>query len=135
MAPTILTSALIEGEWLASRSDSFTPRERAPGTHWIGRWVSPRARLEAVEKRNFLPPPELELRPFARPARSHSLYRVNYSGSLSYCKTEIKIVQINRAGSCGSNLLDLYLRGGLFESWPGHRLYYGFSRFFLSTFT
>jgi hypothetical protein len=27
------------GEWSASRSDRFTPRERAPGTHWIGGWV------------------------------------------------------------------------------------------------
>jgi len=23
----------------------FTPRERAPGTHWIGGWVGPRAVL------------------------------------------------------------------------------------------
>jgi hypothetical protein len=39
---------------------SFTPRplylrKRAPGTHWIGGWVSPRAGLDDVEKRNFLP--------------------------------------------------------------------------------
>jgi len=25
----------------------FTPRERAPGTHWIGGWVDPRAVLDA----------------------------------------------------------------------------------------
>jgi hypothetical protein len=25
-----------------------TPRERAPGTHWIGDWASPRAVLDAV---------------------------------------------------------------------------------------
>jgi hypothetical protein len=25
---------------------SFTPRERAPGTNWIGGWVGPRAGLE-----------------------------------------------------------------------------------------
>jgi hypothetical protein len=31
-----LTSALDGGEWPASHSGHFTPRERAPGTHWIG---------------------------------------------------------------------------------------------------
>jgi hypothetical protein len=34
-----LTSALVVDEWLASRPCSFTPGERAPGTHWIGGWV------------------------------------------------------------------------------------------------
>jgi hypothetical protein len=41
-------SQLDGGEWLASRSGRFTPRERAPGTHWIGGWVGPRAGLDAV---------------------------------------------------------------------------------------
>jgi hypothetical protein len=43
-----LTSALDGGEWSASRTGRFTPRERAPGTHWIGGWVGPRAILFAV---------------------------------------------------------------------------------------
>jgi hypothetical protein len=30
-----LTSALVGGEWSASRSDGFTPGEKAPRTHWI----------------------------------------------------------------------------------------------------
>jgi hypothetical protein len=30
-----LSSALDGGEWSASRPGRFTPRERAPGTHWI----------------------------------------------------------------------------------------------------
>jgi len=38
-------------------SGSFTPRERAPGAHWIGDWVDPRAGLEAVVKRLGLEPP------------------------------------------------------------------------------
>jgi hypothetical protein len=29
----------------------FTPKERAPSTHWIVSWVGPRAVLEAVVKR------------------------------------------------------------------------------------
>jgi hypothetical protein len=35
-----VTSALDEGEWSASCPCRFTPRERIPGTHWIGGWVS-----------------------------------------------------------------------------------------------
>jgi hypothetical protein len=31
----------------------FTPMERAPGTHWIGSWVDPRAVLGAVVKRKI----------------------------------------------------------------------------------
>jgi hypothetical protein len=42
-----LTSALDGGEWSASRPGRFTPTERAPGTHWIGGWVGPRAILDA----------------------------------------------------------------------------------------
>jgi hypothetical protein len=48
-----LTSALGRGEWLASRHGSFTPRERAPGTHSIGRWMGHRAVLNAVVKRKL----------------------------------------------------------------------------------
>jgi hypothetical protein len=36
-----LISALDVGEWSASRTSRFTPRERAPSTHWIGGWVVP----------------------------------------------------------------------------------------------
>jgi hypothetical protein len=44
-----LTSALVGDEWSASRPGRFTPGERAPGTHWIGGWVDPRAGLDDVE--------------------------------------------------------------------------------------
>jgi hypothetical protein len=43
-----LTSALVGGEWSASRLRRFTPGERAPGTHWIGSWVGPRTGLGVV---------------------------------------------------------------------------------------
>jgi hypothetical protein len=44
-----LTSALVGGEWSASRPSRFTPGERAPGTHWIVGWVDLRAGLDDVE--------------------------------------------------------------------------------------
>jgi hypothetical protein len=50
------TSTLEGGEWSASRPDHFTPRERAPGVHWIGGWVGPRAFLDAVVKRKIPSP-------------------------------------------------------------------------------
>jgi hypothetical protein len=46
--------------------------------------VDPRAGLDDVEKRKFLPLPGLELRPLGRPARSQSRYRLSYSGSPGY---------------------------------------------------
>jgi hypothetical protein len=33
------SSALDAGEWSASCPGCFTPRERAPGTHWTGGWA------------------------------------------------------------------------------------------------
>jgi hypothetical protein len=51
-----LISALVEGEWSASRPGRFTP-----DTHWIGGWVDPRVGLDDLEKRKFLIPPGLEL--------------------------------------------------------------------------
>jgi hypothetical protein len=57
-----LTSALDGGEWSASHPGSFTPRERAPGTHWIRGWVGPTAVLDAVVKRN-IPSPRRESNP------------------------------------------------------------------------
>jgi hypothetical protein len=51
-----LTWALVGGEWSASRPYRFIPRERAPGTHWIGGWVDPKTGLDDVEKKKFLDP-------------------------------------------------------------------------------
>jgi hypothetical protein len=57
-----MTSALDGDEWSALRPGCFTPRERAPGTHGIGGWVSPRAVLDAVAKRK-VPSPRRESNP------------------------------------------------------------------------
>jgi hypothetical protein len=72
-------SALAGGEWSASRPGLFNPVERASGGHWIESLVDPWASLDDVEKRKILTLPGLELRPFIRPARSQSLYRLSYS--------------------------------------------------------
>jgi hypothetical protein len=44
--------------------------------------VDPRAGLDDLEKRKFLTLPELELRLLRHQARSQSLYRLRYPGSL-----------------------------------------------------
>jgi hypothetical protein len=42
--------------WSVSRPGRFTPRERDPGTHWVGGWVGPRAVLDTVVKRKISTP-------------------------------------------------------------------------------
>jgi hypothetical protein len=78
-----LTSALVGGEWSASRSSRFTPRERAPCAHWIGGWEDPITGLDDMEKRKFFTLSGLELRPLSLPARSQSVYRLRYLGYIS----------------------------------------------------
>jgi hypothetical protein len=65
-----LTSALVEGEWLASRQGRLVPRVRAPGAQLLGGWVGPRAGLSSVDK-NILSWPETET--LGRPIRRQSL--------------------------------------------------------------
>jgi hypothetical protein len=54
----------------------FTRGERAPGTHWIGGWVGPRAGLDDVEKTKIALP--YRKSNHGRPARSLLLYRLSY---------------------------------------------------------
>jgi hypothetical protein len=61
----------------------FTSGETSPGTHWIGGWLGPRAGLDKMEKRKFLTLTGLKLRTVGRPARSQSLHRLRYPGSLN----------------------------------------------------
>jgi hypothetical protein len=77
-----LTSAVVGGEGSASRPGRFTPAERAPCSQWIGGWIGPRASLDDGEKSKFLTLPGLELRHLCRPARSQSLLRLRYPGSV-----------------------------------------------------
>jgi hypothetical protein len=73
-----LTSVLARGEWSASRPCRFIP-----DICLVRGWVGPRAGLDDVEKRKFLTLSGLELRPFGRPTRSQSLYRLRYP---EFCK-------------------------------------------------
>jgi hypothetical protein len=77
IAPPFLTLALDGGEQSASQPGHFTPRERMPGTNWIGGWVGPRAGLDAVHKRKILPMLGTEPQP-----SSPQLYRMNYPDSM-----------------------------------------------------
>jgi hypothetical protein len=77
-----LTSALVGGEWLASRLGPFSPMESSAGTHCLGKWPGPKAGLDDVEKRKILILQGLELSLLNRPARSQSLYRLSYPSSL-----------------------------------------------------
>jgi hypothetical protein len=50
-----LTTALVAGEWSASRLGRFAFGEIATDTYWIGGWVGPRTGLVAVEKKKIMP--------------------------------------------------------------------------------
>jgi hypothetical protein len=52
--------------------------------------VDPSDGLDAVERRKFLTPPGLELRPLGRPTRSQSLYRLRYPRSFLSSDTHVK---------------------------------------------
>jgi hypothetical protein len=43
------TSALVGGEWSASRPCRFTPGEMTLGNHWIGSLVDPRSGLDDMD--------------------------------------------------------------------------------------
>jgi hypothetical protein len=76
IAPSFLISGLDGGEWSTSRLGRFTPRERAPSTHWIRGWVGPIVGLDAVEKRKTLPRQKPNIGRLGR--SSPSLYRLSY---------------------------------------------------------
>jgi len=63
-----LTSALDGGEWSVSHPGRLTPKERTPGTHWLGGWVGPRTGIHAVVRRKFPAPIGIQIPD--HPARS-----------------------------------------------------------------
>jgi hypothetical protein len=82
------SSTILGSNWSASRPGCFTPGERAHGTQWIGCWVSPRASMEAVEKRNILHCQELNP---GHPAHSLLLYQLSYPNSSLVVGAEWKL--------------------------------------------
>jgi hypothetical protein len=88
-----LTSALEGGEWWASRHGRYNPMVRAPGIHYIGGWVGPRAGVDAVMKRK-VPSPRRESNPPNpdRPDCNQSLYRLSYPASQYVICTNHKIL-------------------------------------------
>jgi hypothetical protein len=80
-----LTSALDGGDLSDSRPGRFSAGERAPGTHWIGGWVDPRAGLNDVEKRKFWPCRYLNSDPsLVQPVASRYTNYANRFGNLWY---------------------------------------------------
>jgi hypothetical protein len=69
----LLTSALVGGQWPASRPCRFIPGERTPGIHWIGYLADPKTGLDDKEKSKFFIIPRLEFQSVGRPARSQLL--------------------------------------------------------------
>jgi len=58
-----LNSALDGGEWLISRSGSFTLGARIADTNWIGGWMGPRVDLDTgCKEKRSLPLPRIESR-------------------------------------------------------------------------
>jgi hypothetical protein len=84
----------------ASHTGHFTLEERTPGTQWIWGWEGPRARLDAVKKRNdpFIPLSRIASRsssPSCQP-----LCRLSYSGSY-HCTQYSKCIPVVNLG-CGN---------------------------------
>jgi hypothetical protein len=76
----------------SQRPGRFTPGEKAPGTHWIGGWVNPRANLDDVEKKKFLPLQELNSDPsVVQSVASRYTDCANLSLSLSFQRVRLII--------------------------------------------
>jgi hypothetical protein len=76
-----LTSALVGGEWWAPRRSRFTSREKNPRYPLYRRLSGPQSRSAGHGEVKILASPGLKLR-LLPPARSQSLYRLSYPGSL-----------------------------------------------------
>jgi len=61
----------------------FTPKERAPGTNWVGGYVGPRAGLNTVVKRKF-PAPARTQTPIQRTFRKKGNAVLGYDCCKAY---------------------------------------------------
>jgi hypothetical protein len=62
LAPPFFISLLGGGERSASRPGRFTPRERAPSTHWAGGWVGTKTDPKDRAKIILTTDPEVRVR-------------------------------------------------------------------------
>jgi hypothetical protein len=72
--------------------------ERAPGTHCIGNWESPRSCLDAVEKTKFFTLLGLELQLVAIPTALLLYVGVYFTRYLHVARKYVKIVDVNDLG-------------------------------------
>jgi hypothetical protein len=68
----ILLTLVLVGDWSASRTGCFTPRESAPGTHWIAGWVGPTTGPDDVQKKKTFDPTGARTPPLGHPTHSRS---------------------------------------------------------------
>jgi hypothetical protein len=102
MGEWMYRSALVEGEWSASRPDRFIP-STVPIEQEVVWAPEP---VWTTWRRKFLILPGLELQPLGRPARIQSLYRLSYPGSYKYSKYPIVLQSITeRPNLCIKQLL------------------------------
>jgi hypothetical protein len=52
----LVYSSAIGGEWAASHSCCFIPKETVSHSHWVGGWVDPRASLIVLEESHLALP-------------------------------------------------------------------------------
>jgi hypothetical protein len=76
-----LTSALDGGEWSASCPCRFTPRDRAPGSYWVGSWMGtvvkrkiPNPRRESNPRTPIVQPVAQHYTAWAIDGYGHKLY-------------------------------------------------------------
>jgi hypothetical protein len=92
---------------------ALLPRERAPSTHWIGGWVSPRAILDTVVKRK-IPSSHRELNPRTLIVQSSDIiYRLQQEQYLSSDISKYLFLQKKKNTFLSSRVLG-YADSGLF---------------------
>jgi hypothetical protein len=74
-------------------SPADLPLKRSPGTHWIGGWVGPRTGLDDHGEEKILDPTGTRTLAL-RPARSKSLNRLSYPGSVKILYIYFKLLLI-----------------------------------------
>jgi hypothetical protein len=91
-----LPSAAVGSGCSASREGRFNLNETPSGTQWTGGRVGLKA---AAEKRKLLTLRGLKPRPFGRPARGQSLFRLRYHDSWEYTHSKYMCIFVYKTNS------------------------------------